>query len=96
MTTVDELISTREAAKALNVSHGRARQLVADGVLASIKLGRTRYVKKWSIDRYNLERRPVGRPKGTVVYRLDVLGRRRKVRMFTQRERVERAIAAAG
>lgn len=83
---IPPLLTTRQAAQRMGVSHGRVRQLVTQGRLPSVKVGRSRYVKSSDVDGF--ERRPVGRPLGSVLYKIDVLGRRRRIRM-TRREELE-------
>lgn len=59
---LEGLITTKEAAKILNVSEGRIRQLVADGRLPAVKVGQTNLVKESDLELVR-ERKRTGRPK---------------------------------
>lgn len=84
LAAVPPLITTREAARRLGVSHGRVRQLVTAGDLPSVKIGRSRYVQEGDVRAY--QPRKVGRPLGSVLYKIDVLGRRRRIKRQRQPE----------
>jgi len=57
---VDELLTTSEAAKKLGVSPGRVRQLVVDGRLPVVKLGRDNLIR--AADLGLVKERKTGRP----------------------------------
>jgi excisionase family DNA binding protein len=84
--TTPSLLTTRQAALRMGVTHGRVRQLVTAGRLKSVKIGRSRYVQEAEVEAF--ERRPAGRPLGSVLYKIDVLGRRRRIRL-TRRQATE-------
>ncbi len=57
---MDELLTTSEAAKKLGVSPGRVRQLVVDGRLPVVKLGRDNLIR--AADLALVKERKTGRP----------------------------------
>lgn len=60
------LVSTKQAAEMLHISHARVRQLILAGKLASKQQGRDNFVYLWSIrERLNSPKHP-GRPKGAM------------------------------
>lgn len=65
--TESKLVSSHDAAKMLDVSDARVRQLIGSGRLASKKQGRDNYVYLWSIRERMNEPRKVGRPRKTAV-----------------------------
>ena len=60
MFSVDELLTTSQAAKKLRVSAGRVRQLVAEGRLPVVRLGRDNLVR--AADLALVKERKTGRP----------------------------------
>lgn len=62
LTTIPGYVTTAEAAQMLNVSHGRVRQLVADGVLESVLVGRTRLIPVAAVKARQEAAPPAGRP----------------------------------
>ncbi|HEY1292781.1 MAG TPA: helix-turn-helix domain-containing protein [Chloroflexota bacterium] len=74
-----EWYSVNNAARILGVRPVRVRQLLAYGELKGEKIGRSWNIRGHDIQRWHAQRKPIGRPKGSVSYKLDVLGRRRKV-----------------
>ncbi len=58
---VEGYLTVNEAAAKLGVSGGRVRQLVADGKLASIKVGNLRLIQKTDVEAFELPAK--GRPK---------------------------------
>lgn len=71
--------SVGQVAPLLSVKPVRVRQMLTNGQLKGQKVGRAWYIRGHEVNRYAANRRPIGRPEGTVVYKLDVLGRRRRV-----------------
>lgn len=61
MKMLEGFITTKEAAKILNVSEGRIRQLVAEGRLPAVKVGQTNLVKESDLELVK-ERKRTGRP----------------------------------
>ena len=59
---LEGFITTKEAAKILDVSEGRIRQLVADGRLPAVKVGQTNLVKESDLELVK-DRKRTGRPK---------------------------------
>jgi excisionase family DNA binding protein len=57
---VDELLTTSQAAKKLGLSAGRVRQLVADGRLPVVRLGRDNLIR--AADLALVKDRKTGRP----------------------------------
>ncbi len=57
---VDELLTTGQAAKKLGVSAGRVRQLVVDGRLPVVRLGRDNLIR--AADLALVKDRTIGRP----------------------------------
>ena len=55
-------VTTKEAAERLRVSPGRVRQLIADGVLETVKVGATRLILIESLERHERTRRGRGKP----------------------------------
>lgn len=86
---IPPLLTTRQVAERWGVTHGRVRQLVTQGRLKSIKIGRSRYLQEDDVEKF--ERRKVGRPLGSVLYKIDVLGRRRRIRQTHREEQEARA-----
>jgi excisionase family DNA binding protein len=43
---MDKLLTTREAADKLGITHGRVRQMVADGHLPAQRMGRDNFIKE--------------------------------------------------
>lgn len=58
---VEGYLTVNETATQLGVSAGRVRQLVADGTLASIKVGNLRLIQKTDVEAFELP--AMGRPK---------------------------------
>jgi excisionase family DNA binding protein len=58
---LEGFITTKEAAKILDISEGRIRQLVADGRLPAVKVGQTNLVKETDLELVR-ERKRTGRP----------------------------------
>ena len=63
---MDEMVTTPEAAKYLDVCAPHIRLLLYRGDLEGEKIGRDLWVTKDSLAAYRENRRPVGRPKGEV------------------------------
>jgi excisionase family DNA binding protein len=64
--SVDEEMTTPEAASFLNVTPPHIRLLYYRGVLRGEKRGRDLWITKESLVEYKKNRRPVGRPEGAV------------------------------
>ena len=56
------LLTTKEVAEKLEVTVGRVRQMVADGQLPAMKIGRDNFIKESDLEL--VKDRKVGRPKG--------------------------------
>lgn len=77
----DELLTGQQVADLLGVTRGRVRQLIATDALPSIKIGRSCYVPKRDVLLYKqFGQKLVGRPRGSIQYRLDPLGRRYRIK----------------
>ena len=61
MKNEDEILTTGQVAKMLDVSLRRVQKLIADGRLPSQQFGREHLIKKSDVER--LEIHPVGRPR---------------------------------
>lgn len=59
---MDELLSVPEAAKELNRTEGRVRQLIYDGDLPAVKVGWQWIIRRADLEAYKERRRPPGRP----------------------------------
>jgi excisionase family DNA binding protein len=57
---MNELLTTRQAAERLGVTSGRVRQMIVDGQLPAMKMGRDNFIK--ASDLKLVENRKVGRP----------------------------------
>lgn len=90
-----EWYSVQEAAELLGVKPVRVRQLLAYGELKGEKVGRSWNIRGHDIEKWNAQRRPVGRPRGSVSYKLDQLGRRRRVRYPRPQSRLKALRAAS-
>lgn len=55
--------TTKEAAEILGVTQGRVKQLVADGVLESVLVGRTRLIPVAAVEARRIAKPPAGRPR---------------------------------
>jgi excisionase family DNA binding protein len=64
--TTDEELTTSEAARYLNVTPPHIRLLYYRGVLRGEKRGRDLWITKESLEEYQRNRRPAGRPEGTI------------------------------
>ena len=64
--SMDEEVTTPEAARFLNVTSPHIRLLYYKGVLRGEKRGRDLWITKESLEEYQKNRRPAGRPEGTV------------------------------
>jgi hypothetical protein len=64
--SMDEEMTTPEAASFLNVTSPHMRLLYYKGVLRGEKRGRDLWITKESLEEYPNNRRPAGRPEGTV------------------------------
>ena len=64
--SADEEVTTPEAAQYLNVTPPHIRLLYYRGVLRGEKRGRDLWITKESLEEYQRNRRPAGRPEGTV------------------------------
>ena len=62
----DEEVTTPEAAQYLNVTPPHIRLLYYRGFLRGEKRGRDLWITKESLEEYQRNRRPAGRPEGTV------------------------------
>ena len=62
----DEEVTTPEAARYLGVSPPHIRLLYYKGALRGEKRGRDLWITKESLEAYQKNRRPAGRPEGTV------------------------------
>ena len=58
----NELLTTKQVADILGVTVGRVQQMVADGQLPAMKIGRDNFIKE--TDLKLVKERKVGRPKG--------------------------------
>jgi len=58
-----EELFTPQAAERLGVTVGRVNQLIWAGILSARKLGRDWLVDAESVDRYQANRKPPGRPR---------------------------------
>lgn len=63
---MDEEVTTPEAARYLGVTAPHIRLLYYNKVLRGEKLGRDLWITMESLEEYRLNRRPAGRPEGTV------------------------------
>ena len=59
----DTLYSTREAADYLGMAENTIRQYINRGVMKAVKIGPVWCVSRSECDRYDREKRDVGRPK---------------------------------
>jgi excisionase family DNA binding protein len=59
------LLTTQEAAVKLGVTAGRVRQMIIDGQLPAMKMGRDNFIKE--SDLKLVEGRKVGRPPKTII-----------------------------
>jgi excisionase family DNA binding protein len=57
---MNELLTTHQAAERLGVTAGRIRQLIVEGRLPAVKMGRDNFIK--ASDLRLVENRKVGRP----------------------------------
>jgi excisionase family DNA binding protein len=57
---MNELLTTQQVAEKLGVTAGRVRQMIVDGQLPAIKMGRDNFIKE--SDLRLVESRKVGRP----------------------------------
>lgn len=64
--STDEEVTTPEAAQYLNVTPPHIRLLYYRGILRGEKRGRDLWITKESLEEYQRNRRPAGRPEGTV------------------------------
>lgn len=64
--STDEEVTTPEAAQYLNVTPPHIRLLYYKGILRGEKRGRDLWITKESLEEYQRNRRPAGRPEGTV------------------------------
>jgi excisionase family DNA binding protein len=64
--STDEEVTTPEAAQYLNVTPPHIRLLYYRGVLRGEKRGRDLWITKESLEEYQRNRRPAGRPEGSV------------------------------
>lgn len=64
--STDEEVTTPEAAQYLNVTPPHIRLLYYRGVLRGEKRGRDLWITKESLEEYQRNRRPAGRPEGTI------------------------------
>ncbi len=64
--STDEEVTTPEAARYLDVTPPHIRLLYYRGVLKGEKRGRDLWITKESLEEYQRNRRPAGRPGGTV------------------------------
>lgn len=60
---MSELLTTRQVAERLGVTAGRVRQMIIDGQLPAIKMGRDNFIKE--SDLRFVKNRKVGRPPKT-------------------------------
>ncbi|MGH9897842.1 MAG: helix-turn-helix domain-containing protein [Pyrinomonadaceae bacterium] len=58
--SVEEMLTTSEAAKKLGISPGRVRQLVVDGRLPVVRMGRDNFIR--AADLALVQKRKTGRP----------------------------------
>lgn len=59
----DNLLTTKDAAQLLGVSASRVRQLILEGRIPSIKMGRDLLVKRDALEQFSgLPRKRTGRP----------------------------------
>lgn len=66
-TMQQDLISTNDAAKILGVSASRVRQLIIEGRLDAVKIGRDRLLSKESVEKFaTIPRERTGRPKSNM------------------------------
>jgi predicted RNase H-like HicB family nuclease len=65
--TKDALISTKDAARLLNVNPSRVRQMIISGQLASKRQGRDNYVYLWSVKNRAASAHRAGRPRKDVI-----------------------------
>ena len=56
-----KLLSVKETEEALNLGHTKVCELIADGDIESIKIGRRRLIRPEAIDRF-IERMAAGEP----------------------------------
>jgi len=64
--STSEEVTTPEAARYLNVTPPHIRLLYYRGVLRGEKRGRDLWITKESLEEYQKNRRPAGRPEGTL------------------------------
>jgi excisionase family DNA binding protein len=62
-----DVLTTKQAAEALGMTHGAVRRAIADKRLASFKVGASNrlFVTAEEVERYRQERLPSGRPAGS-------------------------------
>jgi len=63
LTGIPGYVTTAEAAQMLGVTQGRVQQLVADGVLESVLMGRTRLIPVAAVQARLKSKPPTGRPR---------------------------------
>ena len=60
-----DVLTTKQAAEVLGMSHGAVRHAIADGRIVAFKIGASnrQFVTREEIERYRRERLPRGRPR---------------------------------
>ncbi len=64
--SMDDLVTTPEAAEYLGVTAPHVRLLLYNKILRGEKRGRDLWITRESLEEYQKNRRPAGRPEGTV------------------------------
>ncbi len=59
---VKKLLTTKETAQLLGLSDGRVRRMILDGIIKSVKFGRSNMIKKSDAEKVKIYGK-VGRPK---------------------------------
>lgn len=64
---MNDLLTTQQAAEKLGVTAGRVRQMIVDGQLPAVKMGRDNFIR--TSDLKLVQNRKVGRPPKSSSYR---------------------------
>lgn len=94
----DQLYSTAQAAKYLDVTEGHVRKLVSMGRLKAVprQPDEPNQFRKRELDRYRAKRKRVGRPQGSISRQKMTPERREKWRLYMQKYRARKARKQSG
>lgn len=73
MDTFADVLTTRQAAESLGMTHGAVRRAISDKRLTAFTIGASNrhFVTRAEVERYRQERRPPGRPRTSPTPRED-------------------------